>query len=142
MVEDDSALDESDSWKGFSWGEPTDERTELLDSINWAIAQWICSSRAAGQLQGDHGPGSELEWSGVEGTNMHERLSILNALRVPDDMREQLYPSITPVNVLRLVMAQLLDADVELLPDRSYYSSWPEPYEFHELDGEGWNHGE
>ncbi len=56
LVDDDNALDEPYSWKGFSWGEPTDERTELLDAIYGALAQWICSSQAAEQVQGNHRP--------------------------------------------------------------------------------------
>ncbi len=50
MFEDNSELD---TWKGFSWGERTAERSELLDAVYMALAQSVCDSQAA--APGNHG---------------------------------------------------------------------------------------
>jgi len=34
-------------------------------------------------LQGDHGPGSTLDWDNPDNTNLEERLSVLNAYYLP-----------------------------------------------------------
>ena len=44
MFEDNS---ERDTWKGFSWGERTAERSELLDAVYEALAQSVCDSKVA-----------------------------------------------------------------------------------------------
>ena len=44
MFEDNSELD---TWVGFSWGERTAERSELLDAVYMALAQSVCDSQAA-----------------------------------------------------------------------------------------------
>ncbi len=81
-------------------------------------------------LQGDHGPGSELDWDSFEKTNTKERLSILNAYYLPDGGQEKLYSSITPVNTFRLTFDWYFGTDYGLLEDRSYYSTWDHPYTF------------
>ncbi len=45
MFEDNSELD---TWEGFSWGERTAERSELLDAMYMALAQSVCDSQAPG----------------------------------------------------------------------------------------------
>ena len=81
-------------------------------------------------IQGDHGPGSGTDWENPANTDMHERLSILNAYYVPDDIKARLYPAITPVNSFRLVFSGLFGADMPLLPDKSYFATWSHPYDF------------
>jgi hypothetical protein len=79
-------------------------------------------------IQGDHGPGSHLQWGSVTKTDMRERMSILSAYRVPDPSR--LYPGITPMNSFRVVLDEVLGTSLPLLPDRSWFSSFPTPYVF------------
>ena len=81
-------------------------------------------------LQSDHGPGSMLDWEDENKTNMHERMSILNAYYLPEKGKAMLYDSITPVNSFRVVLNTLFDADLELLEDRSYFARWSRPYDF------------
>ncbi|MEA1926361.1 MAG: hypothetical protein U9M90_03955 [Patescibacteria group bacterium] len=81
-------------------------------------------------LQADHGPGSMLDWEDPDKTNMHERMSILNAYYLPDKGKKMLYDSITPVNTFRVVFNTLFDADLELLEDKNYFSRWNHPYDF------------
>lgn len=66
-------------------------------------------------LQGDHGaPGTE---------DSADRLKILNAYYLPDGGSSKLYANITPVNSFRLILDTYFGANMDLLEDRSYYSS-------------------
>jgi len=75
-------------------------------------------------LQSDTGPdrymrqpGSEL----TEETFMKEKMKILNAYLLPDNGKQLLYESVTPVNSFRIVFNLYFDTDYELLKDESYY---------------------
>jgi len=74
-------------------------------------------------IQGDHGPGSMLDWSNPDPVNsaLVERMSILNAIYVPEQMRRFLYPDMTPVNTFRIILKHGFGQPLELLPDKSYY---------------------
>jgi hypothetical protein len=74
-------------------------------------------------IQGDHGPGSRLNWTSPEGSCLWERTSILNAYYLPGAGKEQLYPSITPVNSFRVILNAYFGAQLEQLPDRTYFTS-------------------
>lgn len=79
-------------------------------------------------VQGDHGPNSREPFT-VPG----ERYPILNAYYLPEGGDRALYPGITPVNSFRVVLNRYFDADLELLPDRSYRGTWKRPYHFEEV---------
>ncbi|MBI1952876.1 MAG: sulfatase-like hydrolase/transferase [Candidatus Omnitrophica bacterium] len=72
-------------------------------------------------LQGDHGPGSGLTYGSVQRTDLWERMSILNAYRLPNGGGKELYPEITPVNTFRVVFNHVLGTRLPLLADRSYF---------------------
>ncbi len=84
-------------------------------------------------IQGDHGPKMGLDQSELEKTNVGECFPILNAYLVPDSVREELYPEITPVNSFRTVFRRLLGDDLPNLEDRSWYSPYGRPLEFTEV---------
>ena len=87
-------------------------------------------------LQGDHGPGAYLNWESLEKTCLRERLAIFNAYYFPsEESRSKLYSSISPVNSLRLAFDQVLGQPMDLLDDRSYFSTWESPYDFIEVTG-------
>lgn len=69
-------------------------------------------------LQGDHG------------FDPPNRMEILNAYLVPDEVKNALYPSISPVNSFRLLFDKYFGANYPLLPDVSYYSNYATPYEY------------
>jgi hypothetical protein len=71
-------------------------------------------------LQGDHGPSH---------SDTMARMGILNAYYFPDAQPE-LYSSITPVNSFRLLFNTYFGADLKVLEDVSYYSEYPEAYQF------------
>jgi len=85
-------------------------------------------------LQGDHGPGSELDWSSLEATEPRERFGILLAVRPPDGNAPADIKFCSPVNLFRWVLTSLFGADLPALPDRSYYSTWDEPHIFQQVD--------
>ena len=72
-------------------------------------------------FQGDHGLDTEV------------RNAILNAYFFPGDAAKQLYPQVTPVNSFRLVLNAYFGQHLPLLPDRSFYSSYEEMFNFQEV---------
>jgi hypothetical protein len=81
-------------------------------------------------VQSDHGSELNLDMESVENTDLPERMSILNAYYFPDRRYKGLYPTISPVNSFRVVFNTFFGARLSLLPDRSYFSTWPDPYRF------------
>lgn len=84
-------------------------------------------------IQSDHGLTPNESWGNTE-RFVRLRGRILNAYFVPPQMREKLYPSITPVNSFRLLFKTVFGAPIELLEDRIYYSHYEkQPYVFTEV---------
>jgi hypothetical protein len=81
-------------------------------------------------IQGDHGPGSMLDWEDPDKTNFGERMTILNAYYFPDQNYAALYPSITPVNSFRVILNTYFGTALPRLDDRSYFSRMTRPYDF------------
>lgn len=84
-------------------------------------------------IQGDHGPGSNLDWTSLKNTDINERFPILNAYYVPEDIKTKLYPKISPVNTFRLIFNTVFNTNFELLEDKSYFAIWKYPYNFTEV---------
>lgn len=74
-------------------------------------------------LQGDHGPRLFYSDEAMKEACLFEQTSILNALLVPGADREWFYPSLSPVNSFRIVLNTYFNANLELLPDQTYYST-------------------
>jgi hypothetical protein len=64
-------------------------------------------------IQGDHGISNET------------RLENLNAYYVPDNIKAQLYPTISPVNSFRIIFNGVFNTRYEILDDVSWYSEYP-----------------
>ncbi len=84
-------------------------------------------------LQSDHGSELNLDAHDVANTDLKERMSILNAYYFPGRRYQALYQRITPVNSFRIVLNTYFGASLDLLPDRSFFSTWTEPYMFHDV---------
>jgi hypothetical protein len=80
-------------------------------------------------IQGDHGSRQHLDQVSVAKSDVREAFRNLNAYFVPDAMRAQLYPGITPVNTFRVLFDSLYGEKLPLLPDTSYFTAWATPYE-------------
>jgi hypothetical protein len=87
-------------------------------------------------LQADHGPGLHLDWDNIDNTYHKERFSILNAYLLPNGGAADLYDEITPVNTFRVTLNRYFGTELELLPDRSYFSTWERPYQFYDVTEE------
>ncbi len=85
-------------------------------------------------LQGDHGPGSMLNWDDPEPDQLAERMAILNAVLLPGDTSHPFRDSTTPVNTFRLVFDRLFGDTLSRLPDRSWFSTITRPYHFFDVD--------
>ena len=87
-------------------------------------------------LQGDEGDvtwdtdWNDVNWNQVTDTELREEFGVLNAYYLPGADGKTLYSSVTPVNSFRQVFNLYFDADLELLPDRSYISRPGQPYAF------------
>ena len=87
-------------------------------------------------MQGDEGPYPEgLEGSGeykfrsLTPPQLRVRSAILNAYYLPGPGREQLYPSISPVNSFRLLFNAYFGTKLPMLPDRIFsHDSELRPY--------------
>lgn len=104
--------------------------TAQLKFINSKIDQVVTSILSNSKeepiiiIQGDHGPGSYLDYYDFEGNKcLYERFSILNAYYFPDRNYEDLYRGISPVNSFRIVFDQYFGLPYDILDDKSYYST-------------------
>jgi hypothetical protein len=86
-------------------------------------------------LQSDHGPRSTFPKDVTLPRQPTEKMlkeifGIFNAYYLPSSGSDLLYESITPVNTFRLVFDFYFNTNYGLLDDRSYYSTYENPYEF------------
>jgi hypothetical protein len=79
-------------------------------------------------LQGDHGPGAHLVWKDPSPEAVADRMAILNAIYLPQGMPVRLEPFRSPLNTFRWLLSLILEIDLPLLPDRSYYSATTSPF--------------
>ena len=84
-------------------------------------------------IQGDHGPGSGLNWQNAGKTNLQERFSNLNALYLPGCDYSRLSRSMTPVNSFRVILNRYFGTVFEMLPNHNYFTARTRPYLFIEV---------
>jgi hypothetical protein len=92
-------------------------------------------------LQGDHGFGMfegdhpvALEEARPE--QVEDRIQVFGAYRFPGES-VILWPGITPVNIFRVLFNIYFDRELDPLRDRTYWSSWEDPYGFVLISTEG-----
>lgn len=74
-------------------------------------------------IQSDHGPEPDMDWTDPDPDSLKARMAILNAYHVPENCREELYTTITPVNTFRVLFDCMGYMEAHPLVDRSYYSN-------------------
>jgi hypothetical protein len=109
-----------------------DQATYVTKRIQQAIDHILAESTEPPIIivQSDHGSELYHDPTSIEKTDLHERMSILNAYYFPGRRYERLYDSISPVNSFRVVFNTFFGAHLPLLPDRSYFSTGLAPYKF------------
>ena len=131
-------------WDGSDFmtfsGTPEEYRRGYAGQVAWVEGQTLAAIDRilAGEgarkpiviVQGDHGSKLRLAQNSLDETDLHECFPILNAYLVPDAVRKDLYPAITPVNSFRLLLRDLFGERLPPLPDRSWYSRYATPYDF------------
>jgi hypothetical protein len=81
-------------------------------------------------LQSDHGPGVVGDILNPNDVSHRERMPILNAYYLPGGGAVRPYAGITPVNTFRLIFNRYFGSGYPLLKDRSYFSTYYQPYDF------------
>ncbi len=111
------------------------EQLLYVNTLTEALLRSILAGSAAPPvilLQADHGPGAYLDWESLENTCLRERLSILNAYYLPGASVD-VPTAITPVNSFRLILDAYFDTRLGVLPDRSYFATWPHPFDYQDV---------
>ena len=113
-----------------------------LEFVNQNVLQGIDAILAASPtppviiLQSDHGSGARLNLESAELTCFHERFSILNAFYLPGSETPTPPPDITTVNSFRFIFNTYFGADLPLLENHQYYSTWNQPYKFMDMSAQ------
>jgi hypothetical protein len=81
-------------------------------------------------IQGDHGSGIQTDYDSWENTCLYERYSILNAYYFPGVEKTSIPMDLSPVNSFRFIFKNYFNSDLELLPNRQYFSTSAHFYEF------------
>jgi hypothetical protein len=68
--------------------------------------------------------------------SLYERYSILNAYFLPGVSSDSIPLDISPVNSLRFIFNSYFNTDLELLPNRQYFSTAAHFYEFEDVTGQ------
>ncbi len=109
-----------------------------VEYLGWQVARVVKALSTPGRevsilVYGDHGPGSCLRWDSKAATDLRERMGILLALRPAPSSAASLYPTMTPVNAMRGVLQAALGIRLPFVDDRSYFSTWTQPYRFSDV---------
>lgn len=93
-------------------------------------------------LQADEGPypreyarnTADFDWSKASTDQLEIKFGILNAMYLPGDGSPDPSPTLSSVNTFRLIFDRYFDADLPLLPDRSFTSAGKfRPYDLTEI---------
>jgi hypothetical protein len=87
-------------------------------------------------LQADTGPAVNLDWEAPAQETLWARMTIFNAIYLPQDIRLEIPQDMSSVNSFRLIFNLLFNAGYPLLEDRSYFTNWDRPYDFVEVTSE------
>ena len=81
-------------------------------------------------IMSDHGPSSEFTTLNMTETGIKEKISILNAIYVPNKDELKISDAVSPVNTFRIVLNYILKTNTPLLENKSYISDFETPYNF------------
>jgi hypothetical protein len=87
-------------------------------------------------VQGDHGPGTMTNHNSLKKSCLYERYSILNAYYLPGVEKPSIPMDLSPVNSFRFIFNAYFNGDLELLPNRQYFSTSDHFYQFTDVTGQ------
>lgn len=122
----------------FNWENKSTRYVNQVSYLNKIVLSFVdtilanSKTRPIVLLQGDHGAmfinTSILDTKAVpDSIFLKYQFMIFNAYLVPDQIRKQLYSTISPVNSFRIITNNLFLSQLKLLPDKNYYASHLEP---------------
>ena len=82
-------------------------------------------------IQADHGTATGLEntsWETADTDVINERTGIFNAYFLPENVKNKLYQTISPVNSFKLILNELTGNHFKLLKEETFFSSYENPY--------------
>jgi len=127
------------SVKTLEWGQEWKDKTGYLNQIKFAnlkikeIVSEILQNSDHDPiiiLQGDHGSSYTMDRENPTNEMIYERMSILNAYYLPDNGKNALYDTITPVNSFRVIFNSYFNGTYDLLEDGIYFSTNERPFDF------------
>ena len=124
------------------WEQDVPKYVDQLTYVNTRLEEAIDAILGSSEmppiilLQSDHGPDHGLEWENPEKGALSAKVGILSAYYLPEGCRDDLYPTITPVNSFRVVLNCVTGSSYEMLPDISYYNPHvrSEPWDNHPFE--------
>lgn len=84
-------------------------------------------------IQSDHGFALYMDWENTTEKMMHDRMSNINYILLPDKNENFPYDTMTPVNTFRVLFNTYFDTNFEVLEDRIFYSGYGKPYNFTDI---------
>ena len=84
-------------------------------------------------VHGDHGPGARYSHLSLDNTDVSERLPIFLGMHVEGLSDASMPSNMSPVNTFRLIFNFRFGSRLPLLANRSFYSTWNEPYRLAEV---------
>ncbi|HET9911523.1 MAG TPA: hypothetical protein VFQ13_06520 [Anaerolineales bacterium] len=109
------------------------DQLQFINRLVLAAVDGILANSASPPIiviQGDHGPGTQTDHNSLENSCLYERFSILNAYHLPGVEKASIPMDLTPVNSFRFIFNHYFHSDLELLPNRQYFSTSTHFYEF------------
>lgn len=122
------SLNDGDDFPG-SWKDYQQGYAAQVQYLNQMLLEMVDNILKRSQtppiiiLQGDHGPGGSLNWHSPAQSCLWERTGILNAYYLPGETPVYVPHDISPVNTFRLVLNRYFGADLDFLPDKTYFTS-------------------
>jgi hypothetical protein len=116
--------------------------TEQIEFINKKMLETVDGILANSEtppiiiIQADHGPGTMTDHNSWKNSCLYERFSILNAYYLPGVNKDSITMDLSPVNSFRFIFNTYFNADLQLLPNRQYFSISDGFYEFREVTGQ------
>ena len=133
---------DADMWHSIARGTGESYKSGYLDTVRVLNArivkavQHVLASRRRPSIvliHSDHGPGSRMKWNDPAATDVRERLGILLATRFPNGEKPPLGSAPTPINVYRAILNRALGTSLGALEDRSFFSTWRQPFAYIEV---------
>jgi hypothetical protein len=84
-------------------------------------------------IQGDHGPGSGLDWTDASASDHEERFGIFNAWLLPPQVEADLPDDLAAVNTFVTLFNALFGSGLEPRPDGCWFATFNHPYAFIEV---------